>query len=103
MLNLSQAFELYDLIIPYLPKTIEKGELTISYVSRILGNIRDGSDPDVFTRIMILLTGLSRRELIAFDVKDIVDTFMVKLVENKILDLVKYMQEIGYGSSSNGR
>lgn len=100
MLTLSQACELYDLIIPYLPKETKEGEFAISYVSKILGNIRDGKDPDVFTRIMMLLTGLSRQELVSFDAEDIVSTFTDKLIENRVLDLVKYLREIGYGGSS---
>lgn len=97
MLNLAQAFELYDLLAPYLPKKAEEGELAISYVTRILHNMKEGSDQDVLTRVMVLLTGLSRRELAEFPPKDILDTFISKLAENRILDLVKFMQEIGYG------
>ena len=96
MLNLSKAFELYRILTPYLPDKVEDDEMLVTYTKHILMNMQ-GKDEDAYTRAMILLTGLSRQQLVEFPVKELLDTFMTKLSENKIIELQKFIREIEYG------
>ena len=92
MLNLTQAFELYQILTPYLPDKVGDDEMLITYTKHVLTNMQ-GKDEDAYTRAMMLLTGLSRHQLVEFPVKELLDTFMAKLSENKIIELQKFMRE----------
>lgn len=95
MLTLNQAFDLYHILMPHLPKDVPEDMMMITYAKHILVSM-EGKDGDAYTRAMMILTGLSRQELVGLPVKELLDTFMMKLSENHILELQKFMQEIGY-------
>lgn len=96
MLNLTKAFELYEILAPYLPEKIGEDEMLITYAKHIIENMK-GKDERAYTKALVILTGLSRYELVKFSVSELFDTFIMKLSENKILELQQFMKEINHG------
>lgn len=95
MLNLNDAFHLYELINPFLPETTEEMEL-LEFAGKIVDNIIQTENHTKFVEILGLMYSKSREEILQIKPEDAIVMFMEGLVENNILWLKKFCMVIGY-------
>lgn len=93
-LNLNDASRLYEMIGKYIPEVPDDDIL--DYVYKILDNIKNGDNPDVYFNALELMTGKGYDELSQSQPVPILELFMKSLMEWHIIELVAFFRNIGY-------
>lgn len=97
ILNLEKAIQLYELLNNYLPR-VEKDFDLLEFVDQTIKNIREANQHRVYLDAISLLTGYDVESMVAnSNPEDVLQYFINGLIENKIVDLVKSMEKLGYG------
>lgn len=92
--NLSDAVRLYELIGKYIPEVPDDNIL--DYVYKILDNIKNGDDPDVYFNALELMTGKEYDELSQSQPVPILELFMESLIAWHIIELAAFFRNIRY-------
>jgi hypothetical protein len=93
ILPIDKALQLYKLLAPYIPDDIDD-ELELS--SQILNNIRNSEHKEVYAEVVILFSGKTLDELIAYNADEILQMFIEGIKENRLVDLKKFVEQVGY-------
>jgi len=89
ILNIKKALELYKMLKDFIPEY----ELTDSYLDftgKIIHNINNSETPERFGESIILMTGISVKELSETKSVDVIRLFIDGLSENKFLSLLDF-------------
>ncbi len=95
ILNLRDAFRLYDLIGKYLPDIINDDPL--EYIAEIIDNILLHDVSEVYIQSISLMSGISEDVLIEYNKEKLLALFISGFTENQIIVLKHFCTGIGYG------
>ncbi len=93
-LNLDKAIRLYEMIGKYIPEVPDDDML--DYVYKILDNIKNGDNPDIYFDALELMTGKGYDELSQSQPVPVLELFMESLMEWHIIELVAFFRNVGY-------
>ena len=99
ILNLRDALLLYDLIGKHIPKDIDENTDILNFVGKIVDSIIEANEHKRYIDAIILMSGKTQEELISKPVEEVVMLFSEGLVDNHVLLLCKFCEDLGYGSS----
>lgn len=96
LLKFKEAIELYRMVKDYLPEIPEIDVNSLEFTGKIVKNIRNSEHPEDYVRIVVLLTGISKYQLIRMTPSEVVSLFIEGMMENNILDLAKFFSRMNY-------
>ena len=92
MLPIKDALHLIQILAPYIPDELDAN--VFDFAGKILGNItKEGKHLD-YLRAIYLMTGIDPDELIKHNVEEVFGMFAKGLIDNEILTLLGFWQEL---------
>lgn len=93
-LNIKELLQLYDIIKPYLPETIDNKTTLLTVAGKIIDNMI-AKNPDDYVKIVSFLSKIPEEKLIKRSSDKVFKLFIDGLIANKILLVIKFGEMIG--------
>jgi hypothetical protein len=96
-INLSDALKLYDLLKDHLPVVIDQDDDMLEFAGTIIDSMIKSSSHKNYVDAIMLMTGKTQDEVLQLGTQDALRSFMDGLVENDILLLKSFCEELYNG------
>lgn len=99
ILNLKDALLLYDLVGKHIPKDIDEDTDVLNFVGKIVDSIIEANEHRRYIDAIMLMSDMTQEEILSESIESAIMLFSEGLVNNHVLLLCKFCEELGYGSS----
>jgi hypothetical protein len=95
-LTLDRALELYEILGVYVPEVDDKDTDALEFIGKIINNVNNSDDKGAYTVALELMSGNTLYELKEMSSEERINLFTGGLIQNKILDLKYFCEQVGF-------